>query len=913
MRELFAASQEELTETQLVLESMTRQRFGAIPSELLTEHVLRCTTDADFPVRKGAMEALLRRQGFARRDELRVASRPAGGRALGEYVTRGRTSPGPDAGSKAARGNKTARGKGRGKKAPRRKPRPYVTRVESVEPLRGSCTCPDFVRGSLGICKHLLVAFDEIFSTKTRLAKARAEQRRVQASIASKPNLRWQPVRPLLGDGDRLKGLQWIEPVANNAPANAKRQHARRWFKRGQLDGRALGSLKQRHQLIADLLAASSPDSRGRPAIEAEPAAVALLQEEQERAERLLACRRDAAEIRRHLRGLKRKLYPYQREGVDRFLAAGRLLLADDMGLGKTVQAVAVCQALYLSGRVRRGLLIVPASLKTQWLREWEATTGVPAAIVDGRPAERAEQYRKLRRGFLIINYELLLRDLPLVHELAPEIVVLDEAQRIKNFATKSAVYVKSLSPRYRLVLTGTPMENRLDELASIMDWIDDVAMAPKWRLVPWHTTWEGDGGRGRAGARNLDTLRTRLQPCLVRRVRQEVLAQLPSRTDTRVPVEMTSQQVAEHDSLAQPIAQLMRRAETRPLTQPEFLRLMSLLTTQRIISNGLGQLRFDEIWPAYSSSRPEPALLDGLFSPKLVELRRLLSELVVEQQRKVVVFSQWRKMLRLAEWSTRGICERAGIRATFFTGAENTRKRTQSVADFHDDPDVRVMYLTDAGGVGLNLQRAATCCINLELPWNPAVLEQRIGRIYRLGQKHPIDVYNLISESGIESRIASLVGTKQALFSGLFDGSSDEVKFDQAGSFMGQVRVLTEAPELPEMPARAAVPTSPQPSDDDMDLEDDEFPPGEPNEPSAAVAPAPTSAEGTPAPTSEALGQPSLAPMPADVATLFESVRVHRRRDGGIRLEAPPEAAAPLVAMFDAMAKLLDQAARPG
>jgi hypothetical protein len=376
----------------------------------------------------------------------------------------------------------------------------------------------------------------------------------------------------------------------------------------------------------------------------------------------------------------------------------------------------------------------------------------------------------------------------------------------------------------------------------------------------------------------------------------------------------MTGQQMAEHDSLAQPIVQLIRRAEARPLTQAEFLRLMSLLTTQRIISNGLGQLRFDELWPTYSSSRPEPALLDGLFSPKLLELRRLLSELVVEQHRKVVVFSQWRKMLRLAEWSTRDVCERAGVRARFFTGAENTRQRTQSVVDFHDDPDVRVMYLTDAGGVGLNLQRAATCCINLELPWNPAVLEQRIGRIYRLGQKHPIDVYNLVNEYGIESRIASLVGSKQALFSGLFDGSSDEVRFDQAGSFMGQARVLSQVPELPQMRSHAAVPPPPQPSDDDLDLEDDEVAPGEPDEPRAAVVPAPAPKPLHPAPLPDApQGHTQVAPMTPEVGTLFDSVRVHRRPDGGISLEAPPEAAASLVAMFDGMAKLLGQAARAG
>jgi superfamily II DNA/RNA helicase len=114
-----------------------------------------------------------------------------------------------------------------------------------------------------------------------------------------------------------------------------------------------------------------------------------------------------------------------------------------------------------------------------------------------------------------------------------------------------------------------------------------------------------------------------------------------------------------------------------------------------------------------------------------------------------------------------------------------------------------RRLFATDAGGVGLNLQRAASACINIELPWNPAVLEQRIGRIYRLGQRRPIDVYNLMSEPGIESRIADLVGSKQALFTGLFDGTSDEVTFERAGSFLTRIERIV-APAISSALTRA-------------------------------------------------------------------------------------------------------------
>jgi hypothetical protein len=346
---------------------------------------------------------------------------------------------------------------------------------------------------------------------------------------------------------------------------------------------------------------------------------------------------------------------------------------------------------------------------------------------------------------------------------------------------------------------------------------------------------------------------------------------------------------------------------------QPEFLRLMSLLTQQRIISNGLGQLRFEELWPAYQHAEPEASLIDGLFAPKLVELRRLVEDLVVEQRRKVVVFSQWRRMLRLAEWALRDVLRKAGARPAFFTGAERPAQRTKSIVEFHDDPEVAILFLSDAGGVGLNLQHAASACINLELPWNPAVLEQRIGRIYRLGQKNPIDVYHLVSEYGIESRIANIVGTKQALFSGVFDGTSDQIQFQSGASFLNSVEKLLQIDVMPEAPL---------PADTDDAADDQEA--AAPDKPGTetgmgeralsdelpALATSPAAAEPGPGQANghHDRGEVSLAAsgMPLSPGTLFESLRLERTPDGGVRIDAPPEAAEQLMELFSGMARLL-------
>ena len=725
----------EQTEAYQELHARHGRKTGKVPAGLLIRHVLSCVPLQEWLTRVDAMDAITRRLESIRRDNLRVEARPADGRLLGIYVTR-RTGTGA---------------------------RPYQTVLHGVDPIDARCNCPDFLKNSLGLCKHVLVVLEHLHARPRVLQQAMKEQE--WGDRPERTGLYWDPIRPLTGLGDWLDRVHWKGDFEAAKARSSQVARAARWF-RSNNDGVAClktsfaNRPERRLELVKDLmklLPAGANSSAQDPALRA------LLENELRSLKRFVGAALSASEIRDAIKQLKRPLYPYQREGVDRFLASGQLLLADDMGLGKTAQAITCCHILRHSGRIRRGLIIAPASLKPQWAREWALFSDLPIHVVDGPPEQRQAAYNG-RAGFLIINYEQLLRDLEIVRRWDPELVVLDEAQRIKNWATKTALSVKGLSPPYRLVLTGTPMENRIDELASVVEWVDDMALEPKWRLSSLHSI-RADGRREVVGARNLDTIRDRLEPCMIRRVRQDVLDQLPSRTDTRVPIEMTEVQKEAHDDLSQPIASLVQRSLKRPLTQAEFLKLMSLLTTQRIISNGMAQLQFEGLWPTIRNRRPEENTLQGLSAPKLSELRQLVRHLVLDQARKIVVFSQWRRMLTLAHWAVSDLLGDSGLRAGFFTGAEGQRRRTQNIVEFHDDPDFRILFTSDAGGVGLNLQRAANCVINIELPWNPAVLEQRIGRIYRLGQKLPIDVYNLVSEQGIESRIAALVGLEAGLF----------------------------------------------------------------------------------------------------------------------------------------------------
>ena len=838
-------------EAREVLLGQARGRFGKIAPERIAGLALAAALEGDWPVQKAAFDALARRYGFAKRDGLTVIEAPPRGAILGDYRTSATNKASAKAGS-----------------------RPYITTLFAVSPLRTSCSCPDFVRSALGVCKHGLVVIESL-DAKKGLPDPSLSVPSTDAAPAR--TLSWDPVSPLLGGTDRLGRLRFAPQKGVRKPAG---------FGANGPDPATLRDPAARLKLLKQLARLALPES----GIAVDPAIPTLLAEELTAAERLADSEAFVAEGLATTKTLMRVLYPYQREGLARFLATGRLLLADDMGLGKTTQAIAACHALYEGKRVARGLLIVPAPLKSQWKREWDATTGTPLALVDGSPAERARIYRETTRGFLVMGYEQLLRDLPLVQGFAPELLVLDEAQRIKNWATKSAAYVKSLTPRYRLVLTGTPMENRFDELGSLMDLVDDVALEPKWRLAPLHTLFRGDGDEGEGGARNLTALRARLAPVFVRRSRHEVLTQLPARTDTRIPVELTDAQRASHDELAVPIARILSSARNRPLAQAEFLRLMSLLATQRMICNGLGMIRFEDLWPRVSASSPTEAHLAELFAPKLSALRSVVEQVVVDQKRKVVVFSQWRRMLRLSEWAVRDILEKAGLRAAFFTGAESQKERERAIVEFHDDPSHAVLFLSDAGGVGLNLQRAASACINLELPWNPAVLEQRIGRIYRIGQKLPIDVFNLVSEEGIESRIAELVEKKKAVFHALFDGTSDEVRFEGKSSFLDDVRKLASPLPPVEMPVEG----------ESRDASDPFEISGAPVAKTTPTAPEPSNPPGRP------------APEPAENATgpaadaAFAGIRVERTENGGIRIEAPAAIAPLLASLFAQLAESL-------
>ncbi|MDN5781547.1 MAG: DEAD/DEAH box helicase, partial [Luteimonas sp.] len=458
----------------------------------------------------------------------------------------------------------------------------------------------------------------------------------------------------------------------------------------------------------------------------------------------------DVAAGKRSFDVVQPPLYDYQREGMLHLAFNGRAILADDMGLGKTVQAVAACELLRRLGRAERVLVVSPVSLKTEWQEQIERFTELPAQVVYGSRKQRLQQYRE-PLFFNLANYEQILADGDDVQRLlAPDVIILDEAQRIKNWQAKTADAVKRLSSPYVFVLTGTPLENRIDEVYSIAQVVDPHLFGPLFRFNrDFHELDE----RGRpVGYKNLDAMHRRLRPVLLRRRKADVEGELPARTVNTYFVDMHPEQAERYDGYKADVAQLVYKAQRRPLSPEEFQRMQQLLACMRMLCD-------------------TPYILDQdcRISPKLDELGRILDEQLADADNKIVIFSEWTRMLDLV----REQAEQSGTGFALHTGQVAQQRRRGELNRFKQDPDCRLLLSSDAGATGLNLQ-AANIVINLDLPWNPAKLEQRIARAWRKHQKRHVTVINLVCQDSIEHRIMHVLEQKRALAEGVLEGAGE-------------------------------------------------------------------------------------------------------------------------------------------
>ena len=637
----------------------------------------------------------------------------------------------------------------------------YRVSIRGFDVGDNHCTCPDFRVNTLGTCKHIEAVLASLRDEPPQLRRRKAAVTRPEIYLHYTEQLRVGIHLP---------------------PRHSDQLHA---LAETFFDGQGLWKAEDRYQNLIE-------------AVDNVPEQVTILSDAMAFMEGEIERKEMAGRERDWLNQLEREepspvlcdllkvpLYPYQMRGAVFLACRGRSVLGDDMGLGKTIQTLAAVELLARERGVERVLVVAPASVKYQWETEIQKYTGRPVQVVEGNAAQRRGLYKQ-PTFYRLINYEMAVRDLDELNAWQPDLIVLDEAQRIKNWESKTSKAVKKLRSRYAVVLTGTPLENKLEELYSIVAFVDDRRLGPAFQFLHDHRVMDEAGKL--LGYRNLDALREKLAPILLRRTRAEVLSQLPARTDTTVYVEMAEAQrplYAEHQ------ATLRRLLRKKYLTEVDRRRILCCIANLRMLCDST-------------------FLLDHQtnVSPKLVEVEELLRELLGAEPHKVVMFSQWEVMLR----KTAEVVEKLGVGYTILHGNIPGKDRRKLLEKFRDDPECRVFLSTDAGGSGLNLQAADTV-INLEAPWNPAVLDQRIARVHRMGQHRPVQVFNLVTRDSIEERVLRTLEQKRSLLTEIFTGGNDEVAFGSLGrqAFLDMMHDLIgeEAPPVADAPTTRRPPTT--------------------------------------------------------------------------------------------------------
>ncbi len=615
--------------------------------------------------------------------------------------------------------------------------RQYVVSLHDPEQSLGHCSCPDFNTNGLDTCKHILFLVDHF-----RRAKASPKRNGGRFPFV---DIYWDAVHgmPRLFCERPGRELTGLRPVLDAY-----------FDEDGRFSRTDLGD-------VLSLLSEVSGHKK-----------VCVREEVLRRVDAHLLDREVEKRSREplpSLSALKTRPYPYQEEGVRFGLYRKAALIGDEMGLGKTLQGIALAILKKELFGFKRVLVITLASLKEQWRREVDRFTDEKAVVVAGTAEARKRIYREDPSLFKITNYEAVLRDGTTLTRFKPDLIILDEAQRIKNFATKTADAVKSLPRKHALVLTGTPLENRLEDVYSIVQFLDPYMLSPLWRFAADHFLISRKKKDRIVGYCNLELLHEKLKSIVIRRRKEEVLSDLPEEITNNYYIDLTHRQAKIHSGYMQSLLPLLNK---KFLTPMDVRRIQMLLLKMRSVCDST-------------------FLIDRRtnISPKLEELENILDELVVQGGRKTVIFSEWTTMTYLIARRL----SRKGIAFVELSGKVPVHKRQALIDEFSQNPECKVFLSTDSGGTGLNLQ-AADCVINFEPPWNPARLNQRVGRVNRIGQaSRKVNVVNLIAKDSIEEKILAGIHLKTELFTGVFDGGVDTVEFsrEKRNEMLNQLRKM--------------------------------------------------------------------------------------------------------------------------
>jgi len=606
---------------------------------------------------------------------------------------------------------------------------PYMVEIRDLSGKCNSCSCGDYTMNRLGTCKH-------IERTLQYLASRSTKREMTEASSTG------SPLYELFMDVTCYPPqLRLCRP---QKPDDLIECRIGVFF---DANGLALGGIIEAYHSVIGSMAKFTPAQKKRVRVSRHIQPwMDILEREASLRKARAGYLQDVQQQKRSSNPLTVPLYPYQYDGMLHLAFTGRAILADEMGLGKTVQAIAAAELLRQLGRVQRVLVVCPASLKTEWEEQYHVFTSRQASLLYGSRRIRLDRYAE-KPPFLVVNYEQARSDVDDMNRLyMPDLTILDEAQRIKNWPTKTAKTIKRIQSPYAFVLTGTPMENRIEELYSLAEFVNPHVFGSLFRFQREFMEPSTDGA---VVPKNLDELHRRISSVMLRRRKHDVEDDLPERTDKNFFVPMSPEQLNDYKDFEYQVTILLSIMKQRPLRKEELDRLQILLGCMRM-----------------TCDTPYILNQDCRICPKLEELENILDELLSDADVKVIIFSEWVKMLSLVQ----DLLAEKQIGYALHVGHIPQQKRREEINRFKKDPACRLFLSSESGGSGLNLQ-AASAVINLDLPWNPAKLEQRIARAWRKNQKRHVQVINLVSENTIEHAMLAKLAYKQNLSNAVLDG----------------------------------------------------------------------------------------------------------------------------------------------
>ncbi|HEY2253805.1 MAG TPA: DEAD/DEAH box helicase, partial [Planctomycetaceae bacterium] len=425
----------------------------------------------------------------------------------------------------------------------------YRVALRGVDPGVSYCSCPDFRTNTLGTCKHVLHVLKKV-------------KRSFSPQQLKRPYVRKRMALHLRYDGDVSLRLATPEKIDEAALKIIE-----------PLCDRPIDDLHDLMQRLAKL-------QRIGQEVAVYPDAEEFIQQrlmQIRMQEKTAAIRRDPFNhpLRKTL--LKIPLLPYQLDGLAFAAGAGRAILADDMGLGKTIQGVGAAEFLAREAEIKKVLVVCPASLKSQWRNEIHRFCDRDVQLISGPLAERSAQYDN-ECFFTVCNYEQVLRDILAISQVTWDLIILDEGQRIKNWEAKTSNVIKSLKSKFALVLSGTPLENRLDELYSVVQFVDGWRLGPGFRFFNKHRVIDEKGKV--LGYKNLGELREALKPVLLRRTRDSVKLELPPRTIDTIRIPPTDEQASLHAGHMHTVATIVGK---KFISEMDLLRLQKALLMCRM------------------------------------------------------------------------------------------------------------------------------------------------------------------------------------------------------------------------------------------------------------------------------------------------------------------------------------------